>query len=149
MLPADPEDLTLAALDQLADRAGSQGAGLWPLLVPPADSSRSLASAIRNPVAPAPPRPILSDRAYLALWTLAGRQAAAGEELLAEAGRKEQAMWSALKGEEAPPPSLPATAAPAGEPDRRTAYAWLAWRRLAAPLLRPGDLIIPTAPDIF
>ena len=147
MLPADPEDLTLAALDQLADRAASQGAGLWPLLTPPADGSRALASAIRRPTAPAPPRPLLSDRVYLALWTLTERQTAAGEELLAEAGRKEQAMWAALKGEEAPSP-LP-TGEPAKEPDRRTAYAWLAWRRLASPLLKPGDLIIPTAPDSF
>ena len=82
MLPPDPaEDLTLAALDQLADRAGRQGSALWPLLVPPADGPGALAAAIRNPAAPARPRPLLGDRAYLALWTLAEHQAAAGAEL--------------------------------------------------------------------
>jgi hypothetical protein len=148
MLPPSPENLNLAALDQLADRAARQGAGLWPLLAPPEPGPSALASAIRRPpAAPAAPRPLLSDQAYLALWTLAEHQAAAGAELLAEAVRKEQAMWAALKGEEASPPPPAPTPAPAGEPDdRRAAYAWQCWRRLAAPLLRPGDLIIPTAP---
>jgi len=146
MLPTDPEDLALAALDQLADRAGRQGAGLWPLLVPPPEGPSALAEAIRRPAAPAAPRPLLSDRAYLALWTLAERQAEAGAELLAEAARKERAMWAALKGEEDAPPPL-AASTPTGEPDRRAAYAWQCWRRLAAPLLRPGDLILPTAPE--
>jgi hypothetical protein len=141
MLPPGPEDLTLAALDQLADRAGRQGAGLWPLLVPPAESFGALASAIRRPAPTPRPRPLLSDRAYLALWTLAELQVAAGEEMLAEAARKERAMWAALKGEETAPPPLPA-ASPATEPDRRAEYAWLCWRRLAAPLLRPDDYIV-------
>jgi len=148
MLPADSEELTLAALDQLADRAGRQGANLWPLLVPPAESPSSLASAIRRPAAPTAPRPLLSDRAYLALWTLTEFQAAAGAELLDEAARKERAMWAALKGEEAAQPPTPAPALE-GEPDRRAAYAWLCWRRLAAPLLKPGDLILPTAPEFL
>ena len=142
MLPDGPEDLTLPALDQLAERAGNLGAGLWPLLVPPAESHGVLTQAIRLGSFPAP-RPLLSDRAYLALWTMSERQAASGAELLAEAVRKERAMWAALNGEEAAPPPSPAWA-PAGEPDSRTAYAWRAWRRLAAPLLRPGDLILPT-----
>jgi len=140
MLPAGPEDLSLAALDQLADRARCQGAALWPLLVPPEPGPSALAAAIRRPAAPAAPRPLLSDPAYLALWTLARHLAATGAELLAEAARKEQAMWAALKGEEASPPS-PAPA-PADEPDRRADYAWQCWRRLAAPLLGPGDLIV-------
>jgi len=139
MLPAGPENLGLAALDQLADRAGRQGAGLWPLLQPPEPGPSALASAIRRPAATAAPRPLLSDQAYLALWTLAGYEAAAGEELLAEAARKEQAMWAALKGEEASPP--PPAPPPAQEPDRRTAYAWQCWHRLAAPLIRPDDLV--------
>jgi hypothetical protein len=89
----------------------------------------------------------LSDQAYLALWTLAEHQAAAGAELLAQAARQEQAMWAALKGEEAsPPPPAPPLA---DEPDRRAAYAWRCWRRLAAPLLEPGDFIIPTTPEDF
>jgi hypothetical protein len=147
MLPPDPaEDLTLAALDQLAERAGRQGAALWPPLVPPPDGPGALAAAIRNPAAPPRPRPLLGDRAYLALWTLAEHQAAAGKELLAETARKEQAMWAALKGEEGDP-TLPPAAPPAGEPDRRAVYAWRCWRRLAAPILRPGDLILPTAPE--
>jgi len=141
MPPASPEDLSLAALDQLADRVGRQGAGLWSLLVPPEPGPSALASAIRRPAAPAAPRPILSDQAYLALWTQAEHLAATGAELLAEAARKEQAMWAALKGEEVGPPPTPA---PAGEPDyRRAAYAWQCWRRLAAPILRPDDLIWP------
>ena len=148
MLPADLEDLSLAALDQLADRAGRQGAGLWPLLVPPTDGSRALAAAIRRPAAPSPPQPLLSDRAYLALWTLNEHRAATGAELLAEAGRKEKAMWAALKGEEVSFAPLP-VGEPAEEPDQRTAYAWICWRRLAMPLLKPGDLIIPTVPNIF
>jgi hypothetical protein len=144
-LPGEAEGLTLAALDQLADRAGHQGAGLWPLLGPPAESPSSLAAAIRRPKAEPAPRPLLSDRAYLALWTLAECQAAAGAEILAEASLKERAMWAALKGEEATPPPPPAEAA--SGPDRRAAYAWRCWRRLAAPLLRPGDLILPTVPE--
>jgi len=147
MLPADSEDLTLAALDQLADRAGSQGANLWPLLVPPAESPSALAAAIRRPTASSAPRPLLSDRGYLALWTLTEFQAATGAELLAEAARKEQAMWAALKGEEAAPPSPPASRPE--EPDRRAAYAWRCWRRLAAPILLPDDLIFPTVPEFF
>jgi hypothetical protein len=145
MLPPGPEDLSLAALDQLAERAGRQGANLWPLLVPPEAGPSALASAIRRPAAAAAPRPLLSDQAYLALWTLTEHQAAAGAELLAEAARKERAMWAALKGEDASPP--PAAAPPAEEPDRRAAYAWRCWRHLAAPLLEPGDLILPTAPE--
>ncbi|MDR2724933.1 MAG: hypothetical protein LBC90_02470 [Candidatus Adiutrix sp.] len=149
ILPADPEDLTLAALDQLADRAGRQGADLWPLLIPPTESPSSLASAIRRPTAPAAPRPLLSDRAYLALWTLTEFQAAAGAELLAEAARKERAMWAALKGEEAAPPTSAPPPSAEEEPDRRAAYAWCCWRRLAATILRPGDLIIPTVPEFL
>jgi len=141
MPPANPEDLNLAALDQLADRAGRQGAGLWPLLVPPEPGPSALASAIRRPAAPAATRPLLNDQAYLALWTLAEHLAATGEELLAEAARKEQAMWAALKGEKASPP-LPGPP-PAAGPDRRAAYAWQCWRRLAAPILRPDDLVCP------
>jgi hypothetical protein len=147
MLPADPEDLTLAALDQLADRAGRQGANLWPLLLPPAEGPSALAAAIRCPTAPPAPRPLLSDRAYLAFWTLTEYQAATGAEQLAAAARKEQAMWAALKGEEAAPPSLPASRPE--EPDRRAAYAWRCWHRLAAPLIRPDDFIIPTVPEVF
>jgi hypothetical protein len=147
MLPDSPENLSLAALDQLAERAGRQGAGLWPLLVLPEAGPSALASAIRRPAATAAPRPLLSDQAYLALWTLAEHQMATGAELLAQAARQEQAMWSALKGEEASPPS-PAPPPP-GEPDRRAAYAWRCWRRLAAPLLEPGDFIIPALPEDF
>jgi hypothetical protein len=145
MLPPSPEHLSLAALDQLADRAGRQGAGLWPLLVPPEAGPSALASAIRHPAAAAAPRPLLSDQAYLALWTLTEHQAAAGAGILAEAARKEQAMWAALKGEDPSPP--PTAEQPAETPDRRAAYAWRCWRRLAAPLLKPGDLILPTAPE--
>ena len=143
MLP-DAEGLTQAALEQLAERAGNQGAGLWPLLVHSSESPGTLAQAIRLGL-PAASRPILSDRAYLALWTLSEGQADSSARLLAEAARKERAMWAALKGEEAAPPQ---PAAPmANAPDRRTAYAWQSWRRLAAPLLRPDDLILPTAPE--
>jgi hypothetical protein len=146
MLPADTESLTLAALDQLADRAGREGAGLWPLLIPPTPGPSALAAAIRNPAA-RDVRPLLSDRAYLALWTIAECQTATGEELLAKTARKERAMWAALKGEEEPPP--PPTSTPANEPDQRTDYAWRCWRRLAAPLMRPGDIVLPTAPENF
>ena len=83
----------------------------------------------------------------MALWTLTEFQAAAGAELLAEAARKEQAMWAALKGEEATPMS-PSASRPE-EPDRRTAYAWRCWRRLAEPILQPDDLILPTVPEDF
>ncbi|GHV56377.1 hypothetical protein FACS189460_1050 [Deltaproteobacteria bacterium] len=147
LLPAESGEPDLAALDQLVSQAGTLGAGLLNLLNPPSGPT-ALASAIRRraPAAAQPSEPLLSDRAYLALWSLTEYQAARGDELLAEAARKERAMWAALRGEpaaEPPPPSGP----PAGEPDRRAAYAWRCWRRLAALVLRPDDRLIPTVPE--
>jgi hypothetical protein len=149
LLPAGPGEPDLAALDQLVSRAETLGAGLLNLEGPPPGPT-ALAEAIRRPAPAPPPEPLLSDRAYLALWSLTEYQAALGDELLAEAARKERAMWAALKGEtasETPPPAGPPAGLPAGEPDRRAAYAWRCWRRLAATVLRPGDYIITTVPE--
>ncbi len=84
----------------------------------------------------------LDDRSYLALWAVSEYQVRRSDRLLAEAAARERSMWAALKGEEESaaetPPGSPA-------PDRRTAYAWQCWRRLAAPLLLASDVIVPNA----
>lgn len=141
-----------AAIDQLVKTAAELGAGLLHLSRDLPDSLPALSGAIANYSAarPAPPTgPILDDRSYLALWAVNEYQARQSRSLLAEAAAREEAMWAALKGEEAPaegsgrdddPPP------PAEEADPRTAYAWRCWRRLAAPLLSPADIILPTAP---
>ncbi len=148
----DPE-ADFAALDQLARRAGELGAGFVNLDRRTPESVPALAEALTRyrPGGPAseaaePSGPLLDDRSYLALWAITEYQARQGEGLLAEAAARERAMWAALKGEE--PAAAPSSnsSSPAGEPDRRTAYAWRCWRRLAAPLLTPSDLIVPTAP---
>ncbi|MDR1045822.1 MAG: hypothetical protein LBP33_12030 [Candidatus Adiutrix sp.] len=136
------------ALDQLVQKAGDLGAGFLSLSRRTPESLPALSRAVRSyPEAspPAPAGPVLDDRSYLALWAVTEWQRRAGEELLNRAAASQRAMWAALKGEAET--DLPARTAPAPEePDRRGAYAWQCWRRLAAPLMRPGDRLAPTAP---
>ncbi len=139
------------ALDQLAQRASELGAGFLGLSLKPAESVISLAARIegygspdRGP-GPAEGAPILDDRSYLALWTITEYQTRQSRDLLARAAAREQAMWAALKGEEAD--QSPTEERPAQEPDRRAAYAWRCWQRLAAPVITGADVIIPAWPE--
>ncbi len=140
-----------AAIDQLLRQAETLGAAVLSLDRRIPESVPALAGALRDyrpdpgqPTETVAPQPILDDRSYLALWAATEYLARQSRDLLAEAAAREQAMWAALKGEE-PEPALPSPP-PDGEPDRRAAYAWRCWRRLAAPLIRPADIIVPTAP---
>jgi|GEM_PF-1958128 len=140
-----------AVIDQLVKAAGESGAGLITLNRDRPNGWVSLAEAIAHyvPAADTPRAgPILDDRSYLALWAVSEFQASRSNALLAEAAIGERAMWAALKGEESvPEPVLPDNNQfPAAEPDPRAVYAWRCWRRLAAPLIKPGDVILPTAP---
>lgn len=141
-----------AAVDQLLRQAETLGAAVLSLDRRTPESVPGLAGALRAyhpgavpPLEGASPQPILDDRSYLALWAATEYLARQSRNLLAETAVQEQAMWAALKGEE---PALPPQPYPDDEPDRRAAYAWRCWRRLAAPLLRPTDIIIPTAPVV-
>lgn len=141
-----------AVIDQLVQAAGESGAGLITLNRNRPTGWASLAEAITNyvPAADTPPRagPILDDRSYLALWAASEFQASRSNALVAEAATRERAMWAALKGEESVSEfAFPDKSQfPAAEPDPRAVYAWRSWRRLAAPLIKPGDVILPTAP---
>lgn len=141
-----------AAIDQLVRTAGELGAGMLNLSRDLPDSLPALTGAIVN--YPAVKKaseeaggPLLDDRSYLALWAVNEHQARQSQALLDEAAARERAMWAALKGEAVPaPPIKEEDPPPAEEADPRTVYAWRCWHRLAAPLLQPSDLILPTAP---
>ncbi len=145
----DPER-DFAAIDQLIRKAAEMGAGFLALIGRPPESLAEVRGALRHysPEEKTAPAPALDDRSYLALWAATEYQARQSRDLLAETARRQKAMWAALKGEEAEPAPGALQAPPdgTGEPDRRAAYAWRCWRRLAAPLLRPSDILIPTAP---
>lgn len=145
----DPEQ-DFAAVDQLVRSAGELGAGLLNLSRDLPESLPALTGAIANysPVEKTTkPGPLLDDRAYLALWAVSEYQARSSQSLLAEAAARERAMWAALKGEEEIAfASIAEFPPPEEEAYPRTAYAWRCWRRLAEPLLRPSDVILPTAP---
>lgn len=140
-----------AAIDQLVRSAGELGAGLLNLSRDLPESLPALTGAIAN-YSPAEKMaktgPLLDDRSYLALWAVNEYQARRSQTLLAEAADRERAMWAALKGEEetASDSIAESDPPPEEEADPRTAYAWHCWRRLAGPLLRPSDIILPTAP---
>lgn len=137
------------AIDQLNMRASQLGAGLFSLAADSPESLPALLGSIRSYRGEEKPGPALDDRAYLALWAINEHQRRQSEALLAEARIKEKEMWAALKGEEVPSPPSPARLErPLPEPDRRALYAWRAWRRLAAGLLGPDDLLVPTAPGV-
>ncbi|UQZ89366.1 hypothetical protein C4J81_09215 [Deltaproteobacteria bacterium Smac51] len=139
------------AIDQLNSMASQMGAGLLNLAGDSPESLPALLTSIRayqGMEAGKPGGPALDDRSYLALWAISEYQTRQSEALLAEARASEKKMWAALKGEEEPhDPSETRLDHPASEPDRRTLYAWQVWRRLAGPLLRPADVIVPTAEE--
>lgn len=138
-----------AAIDQLVRSAGELGAGLLNLSRDLPESLPALTGAIAN-YSPAEKTvktgPLLDDRSYLALWAVNECRARRSQALLAEASARERTMWAALKGEEETA-SIAEVDRPLEEADPRTVYAWRCWRRLAEPLLRPSDLILPTAPS--
>ncbi len=136
------------AIDQLSALAAQPGAGLFSLAAESPESLPALLGSIRSYRGEEKPKPVLDDRAYLALWAINEHQRRQNEALLAEARFQEKKMWAALKGEEAPAPAAPDRSEGAPEPDRRALYAWRAWRRLAAGLLGPDDLLVPTAPGV-
>lgn len=142
---AGPE-ADFAAIDQLARKAAQLGAGLLGLLEDTGESVGELTQALRGQSAP--PRkaePILSDRLYLALWTISEHQRLESQTILAEALALEKEMWAELKGEEEEadpgPEELPLPA----EEDLRGDYARRCWHRLAGALIGPDDLIIAHA----
>jgi hypothetical protein len=101
----------------------------------------SIAASLRGAYqTPQKNSPILDDRSYLALWSLAEHQNSQNEAILAQARLQEQKMWAALRGEDFCPPS-PGENMPAPEPNARTLYAQKAWKRLAAEILGPDDII--------
>lgn len=144
-----PEE-DFAAIDQLVRTAGELGAGVLGLPGRVPESLPGLAGTIRDyhQGLPDKPGPVLDDRSYLALWAATEYQARQSERLLAEAAVKERSMWAALKGEESEAAEEGLDYGQAQEPDRRTVYAWRCWQRLAAPLLRESDLIVPNAPTV-
>lgn len=149
---ADPER-DFAAIDQLVKAAGQLGAGLLSLDRGTPESLPALTEAIAGYGRSAGPEaagPLLDDRSYLALWAANEYQAGQSRDLLAEAAARQEAMWADLKGltddDDDPLPTAAIDCFPE-IPDARSAYAWRCWRRLAAPLLRPSDRIVPTAAE--
>ncbi|MDR2946236.1 MAG: hypothetical protein LBV79_05770 [Candidatus Adiutrix sp.] len=147
LLPSlrSPEE-DFAALDQLIRAAGELGGGLLETIGRAPESLPGLVSSLRHyqDGGGAHALPGLDDRSYLALWAVSEHDRRRSAQLLAEAAAKERSMWATLKGEEDAEQTTPQL--PPADADRRTLYAWRRWRRLAAPLLRPGDIIVPNAP---
>lgn len=143
-----PEE-DFAAIDQLVTLSQELGAGILSLPGAAPESQASLEGAIRdyNNMSKGETGPLIDDRSFLALWAVTEYQIRWGEKILAQAAAQERAMWAALKGDDEPADAL--LPRPTPEPDRRTVYAWECWRRLAGPLLRPTDQIVPNAPEVL
>jgi len=143
-------ELDFAAIDQLSTMAAELGTGFLGLSRSRPESLPGLVSAIENYGAAetGPAAPVLDDRSYLALWAIAEYQTRRSRELLDRAAASEKAMWAALKGEDEPAgfPAAGDLSPSDQEPDRRAAYAWQCWQRLAAPILIEDDVIIPAIP---
>lgn len=147
LLPDQTEpERDFAAIDQMARRAASEGAALVDLNAREPESAEALARAIgRGPAEPVAGRPLIDDRAYLALWSINQYQAWLSERLLAEASRRQWSMWRELKGQDDSEPQVEAPAAAFPPPgDSRGDYAWRCWERLSQGLLRSDDIIIAT-----